>query len=410
MSRVQTLKSKMRRRVMPSEVAEVTMSEDESIRKWLSSLRHQFHAWLVLDTFASRKRLVLKFLLFVMKISCLLRTLILVFSSRVSPAIVDLCGDRMLNLEVTMRSMVTFVCLSFGSIILVFEGLIFVSEVHNEQSFITDAFVMNDTIKKCHFNREEEKELRDWLYGSRMISEVLFIVASITMPSMIAYSAVIELLHWKSVFRAVTVLIWSPMAIFWIIRESKVYLILMCVVVLDLKMIQMRIKSLNRRLTIDRNISVDRFIREFIGIRDLISAHNKYVRWILMMIDYVSAPGNMANLYSAIASSSILIFKMMNISYSIFLMMATLCMIAIPGKVSEEVMALYPKIMDMQVRQRLNMRDKQRLLLLAESITSHEGEIGFTNGYLEVFRNSTLFQYLLSLPTACMLFYNFMYN
>lgn len=410
-TRVQAWKTRARRLVREaSDGPEISLSEDQSLRQWLSTLRSQFHSWLVLDIVWSKKRMFLKFLLMTMKTLCLIRTLLLVFSHRVPAGIVEHCGDRMLNLEITLRNMVYFVCMSFGSIILVFELLILVAEVQNEQSFITDVFVMSDRMKEYHISRREEKELLLWIRACRFISNILFTVAIFTMPSMIAYSAVIEISHAKTAYRATSVLLWGSATIFWIIRESKIYLILMSVVVLDLKMIQLRIKSMNRRFTVDRTLSVDRFVREFIVMRDLIKAHNKYIRWILMMIDYVSAPGNMANLYSAIASSSILIFKVMNISYSIFLLMATLCMIAIPGKISAEIMAIHPKLMEMQVHQRLTIRDKKRLLLLAESLTSHEGEIGFTNGLMQTFRNTTLAQYMLSLPTACMLFYSFVYN
>lgn len=410
-TRVQEWKSRAQRLVHNvSEGSDGELSEDQSLRQWLSNLRSQFRSWLVLDIVGSKKRMFLKLMLMAMKTACLIRTLLLVFSHRVPPVLVLHCGDRMLNLEITLRNMVYFVCMSFGSIILVFELLILVAEVRKEESFITDVFVMSDRIKEYHINRPEEKELLLWIRACRFISNVLFTVATLTMPSMVAYSAVIEVTKAKTAYRATSVLLWGCATMFWIIRESKIYLMLMSAVVLDLKVIQLRIKSMNRRFTVDRTLSVDRFIREFIGIRDLIKAHNKYVRWILMMIDYVSAPGNMANLYSAIASSSILIFKLMNISYSILLLMATLCMIAIPGKISAEIMAIHPKLMEMQVHHRLTMWDKKRLLLLAESLTSHQGEIGFTNGLMQTFRTATLAQYMLSLPTACMLFYSFVYN
>ena len=415
--RVSNLRRKIRASIsegmqtsLPSgEVTDVVrMPDDSSLRSWLASLRREFTDWHVLNSLTSKKRMFIKAVLIGMKICCLIRTVLLISANHVPAGILFFCGDQMRNLEVTMRSMVIFVCLSFGSIILVFELLILVAEVKKEESFITDAFQWATTIKKLDFSLSEVKELHYWMRMTRTISHILFYLASFTMPSMIAYSGFMEVAKSKSLVRIFLILLWAPMSIFWIIRESKIYLILMSVIVLDLKLIQVRIKSLNRRFTVDKTICVNKYLQEFFIVRDYITAHNKYVRWILMMIDYVSAPGNCANLYSAIASNGVLLLKMMNISYSIFLMIATFLMIALPGRISSGILHVHPKLMSMQVREKnLSISDKKRILLLAESITSEEGEIGFTNGLLSTFRNSSLFAYILSLPTAAMLFYSF---
>jgi hypothetical protein len=381
--------------------------DDASLQKWLNQLRKEFSDWHVLDSL-TKERILTKFLLLSMKVICLIRTIILISASHFPPGVLYYCGDQLLNLEITMRSMVIFVCISFGSIILVFEILVLVAEIKQDTSFITDAFELVSTMKTLHFSVKEMKELRAWIRMTRTTSELLFLIACFTMPSMIALSGFIEVSKSTSWIRIVIVLIWAPMTIFWIIRESKIYLILMSVVVLDLKLIQLRIKSLNRRLMTEGTLTVSAFLGEFVKIRDKITDHNTYVRWILMMIDLVSGPGNCANLYSAIASNGILLLKMMNIGYSIFLMIATFLMIALPGSISGQIMHVHPKLMSMQVRNKiLSVKDKKKILLFAESITSDEGEIGFTNGLLATFRNSTLFQYILSLPTAFMLFYGF---
>ena len=407
MHRIPTLKKGLR---TVSSSSEPSLPDDPDLTSWLRSLKRAFQSWYVLDSFTPKTRFPIKILLITMKVLCLTRTVFLVLSSHLPTGVLLWTGDDLHSLGITMRSMVLFVCLSFGFIILMFELLILASEFAKEESFIRDTFVLDKTTRRLFFSISEEKELHQWAQASRLISDVLFYTAAVTMPSMIAYSAFIELSRSSSLLRILLILVWAPASVFWIIRESKIYLILMSSVVMDMKLIQMRLKSLNRRFFADARLSVNEYVREFLAVRDTIQAHNKYVRWILMMIDLVSAPGNCANLYSAMAADGLLILRLMNASYSILLLIATLFMIFLPGKIYREVLLAYPRLMTMQIHSRercLSLTEQRKILLLTEAITTAEGEIGFTNGLLATFKSSTLFEYLLSLPTACMLFYSF---
>lgn len=313
-------------------------------------------------------------------------------------------GNILEQLGYNNSRMFYMTAVTFGSSLLLGQVLFEAAEYGSKQrkQFLEDVFGLEQLIPGWNMSPRQVTVLRQKLVILIRTSRLMAFTGVAVAVILIFVALVLRLRESRTVVQMLIACSWFLILSLYTLRLTTVFFHAMAIFAVSVITINSRYASLNAKL---RENARDEhqllhFMREHGEVTRCCKQYNRTYKWMILSFNNLSAPAVAAGVYNVVYGTFTSRWEHVNaVAFCFMVTACTIMSIFIPSGTSTIARASYPLLMSCTMKVRMCTRTRMRLLTFCKRMSESRipGEIGFSNGDLEIFTRATAAAFLLNL-------------